>query len=142
MNTETLLIELGTEELPPKSLKNLAVTFYQQIKDQLDNANLTYEDIKWFATPRRLAVKVIKLEEKQADKEIEKRGPAVNVAFDAEGNPSKAAQGWARSNGISVDEAQRLKTDKGEWLLHRATQAGKTVEELIPTMVNFAITKF
>lgn len=141
MNTETLLIELGTEELPPKSLKNLAVTFYQQIKDQLDNANLAYEDIKWFATPRRLAVKVIKLEEKQADKEIEKRGPAVNVAFDGEGNPSKAAQGWARSNGISVDEAQRLKTDKGEWLLHRATQAGKTVEELIPTMVNFAITK-
>jgi glycyl-tRNA synthetase beta chain len=141
MNTETLLIELGTEELPPKSLKNLAVTFYQQIKDQLDNANLTYEDIKWFATPRRLAVKVIKLEEKQADKEIEKRGPAVNVAFDAEGNPSKAAQGWARSNGISVEEAQRLKTDKGEWLLHRATQSGKTVEELIPTMVNFAITK-
>ncbi len=141
MNTETLLIELGTEELPPKSLKNLAVTFYQQIKDQLDNANLTYEDIKWFATPRRLAVKVTKLEKKQADKEIEKRGPAVNVAFDAEGNPSKAAQGWARSNGISVDEAQRLKTDKGEWLLHRAIQAGKTVEELIPAMVNFAISK-
>jgi len=141
MNTETLLIELGTEELPPKSLKKLAVTFYQQIKDQLDSANLAYEDINWFATPRRLAVKVIKLEAKQADKEIEKRGPAVNVAFDAEGNASKAAQGWARSNGISVDEAQRLKTDKGEWLLHRATQAGKTIEELVPAMVNLAITK-
>ena len=141
MNTETLLIELGTEELPPKSLKNLAVTFYQQIKDQLDNANLTYEDIKWFATPRRLAVKVIKLEEKQADKEVEKRGPAINVAFDAEGNPSKAAQGWARSNGISIEEAQRLKTDKGEWLLHRATQAGKSVEALIPAMINVAVSK-
>lgn len=141
MNTETLLIELGTEELPPKSLKNLAVTLYQQIKDQLDNADLAYDDIKWFATPRRLAVKVTKLAEKQADKEIEKRGPAINVAFDAEGNPSKAAQGWARSNGISVDEAQRLKTDKGEWLLHRATQAGKTVEALIPDMVKFALSK-
>jgi len=141
MNTETLLIELGTEELPPKSLKNLAITFYQQIKDQLDSANLAYEDIKWFATPRRLAVKVIDLQEKQADKEIEKRGPAVNVAFDAEGNPSKAAQGWARSNGISVEEAQRLKTDKGEWLLHRATQTGKTVEALIPAMINVAVSK-
>ncbi len=141
MNTETLLIELGTEELPPKSLKNLAVTFFQQIKDQLDSADLAYEDIKWFATPRRLAVKVSKLAEKQADKEIEKRGPAVNVAFDAEGNPSKAAQGWARSNGISVEEAQRLKTDKGEWLLHRATQAGKTIDELLPAMVNFALGK-
>jgi glycyl-tRNA synthetase beta chain len=70
MNTETLLIELGTEELPPKSLKNLAVTFYQQIKDQLDSADLAYEEIKWFATPRRLAVKVSKLVEKQVDKEI------------------------------------------------------------------------
>ena len=141
MNTETLLIELGTEELPPKSLKNLAVTFYQQMKDQLDSADLAYEDIKWFATPRRLAVKVSMLVEKQADKEIEKRGPAVNVAFDAEGNASKAAQGWARSNGISVEEAQRLKTDKGEWLLHRATQAGKTVEALIPAMINVAVSK-
>jgi glycyl-tRNA synthetase beta chain len=141
MNTETLLIELGTEELPPKSLKNLAVTFYQQIKDQLDSAGLTYEDIQWFATPRRLAVKVSQLVEKQADKEIEKRGPAIDVAFDAEGNPSKAAQGWARSNGISVKEAQRLKTDKGEWLLHRATQTGKTIAELIPAMVNIAVSK-
>ncbi|AOW77223.1 glycine--tRNA ligase subunit beta [Colwellia sp. PAMC 20917] len=141
MNTETLLIELGTEELPPKSLKNLAVTFYQQIKDQLDSAGLTYEDIQWFATPRRLAVKVSQLVEKQADKAIEKRGPAIDVAFDAEGNPSKAAQGWARSNGISVEEAQRLKTDKGEWLLHRATQTGKTIAELIPAMVNIAVSK-
>ncbi|MBA6255186.1 MULTISPECIES: glycine--tRNA ligase subunit beta [unclassified Colwellia] len=141
MNTETLLIELGTEELPPKSLKNLAVTFYQQIKDQLDSADLAYEEIKWFATPRRLAVKVSKLVEKQADKEIEKRGPAVDVAFDAEGNASKAAQGWARSNGISVEEAQRLKTDKGEWLLHRATQPGKTVAALIPAMINVAVSK-
>ena len=141
MNTDTLLIELGTEELPPKSLKNLAVTFYQQIKDQLDSADLAYDDIKWFATPRRLAVKVSKLAEKQTDKEIEKRGPAVNVAFDTEGNASKAAQGWARSNGIAVEEAQRLKTDKGEWLLHRATQAGKTVEALIPAMINVAVSK-
>ncbi|TWX49149.1 glycine--tRNA ligase subunit beta [Colwellia hornerae] len=141
MNTETLLIELGTEELPPKSLKNLAVTFYQQIKDQLDNAGLAYQDIKWFATPRRLAVTVSQLVDKQADKEIEKRGPAVDVAFDANGEPSKAAQGWARSNGISVEEAQRLKTDKGEWLLHRATQTGKTVADLIPAMVNVAVSK-
>ena len=141
MNTETLLIELGTEELPPQSLKNLAVTFYQQIKDQLDSADLAYEDIKWFATPRRLAVKVSKLVEKQTDKKIEKRGPALNVAFDAEGNASKAAQGWARSNGISVEEAQRLKTDKGEWLLHRTTQAGKSIEALIPAMINIAVSK-
>ena len=141
MNKETLLIELGTEELPPKSLKMLATTFYSQIKEQLDNAKLNYSDIKWFATPRRFAVKVTELDAQQQDKVVEKRGPAVNVAFDEAGNPSKAAEGWARSNGISVDQAERLVTDKGEWLLHKATVTGKSVAELIPDMVNTALNK-
>lgn len=141
MIKETLLIELGTEELPPKSLKTLATSFFEGVKNQIDDAGLAYTDIKWFATPRRLAIKVIALEEKQADKEVEKRGPAVNVAFDDQGNPSKAAMGWARSNGIEVEQAERLVTDKGEWLLHRATQAGKTVAELIPDFVNNALNK-
>ena len=117
MNKETLLIELGTEELPPKSLKTLATAFYEGIKTGLEANDLSYDDIKWFATPRLLAVKVNGLIEKQSDKIVEKRGPAVNVAFDADGNASKAAQGWARSNGISVEQAERLVTDKGEWLL-------------------------
>ena len=141
MTTETLLIELGTEELPPKSLKTLATTFYDNIKSQLDSHNLTYSDIKWFATPRRLAVQVFDLVEKQEDKTVEKRGPAVNVAFDEAGNASKAAQGWARSNGIEVDQAERLVTDKGEWLLHRATVTGKAITELIPAMVTTALNK-
>ncbi len=141
MSKETLLIELGTEELPPKSLKTLAVTFFEQVKLQIDAAELQYSAIKWFATPRRLAIQVIDLDGKQQDKAIEKRGPAVNVAFDSEGNPSKAAEGWARSNGITIDQADRLKTDKGEWLLHKAIQPGKTVDELIPGFVNVAITK-
>ncbi|HBY85553.1 MAG TPA: glycine--tRNA ligase subunit beta, partial [Colwellia sp.] len=75
MTTETLLIELGTEELPPKSLKTLATAFYDNIKSQLDSNNLTYSDIKWFATPRRFAVQVFDLIEKQEDKTVEKRGP-------------------------------------------------------------------
>lgn len=141
MTTETLLIELGTEELPPKLLKTLATTFYQQIKDQLERAELTFSEITWFATPRRLAVSVKELTAYQADKKVEKRGPAVNVAFDAEGNASRAAQGWARSNGISVEQAERLVTDKGEWLLYRAEQKGKKVAELIPVMVNKALSK-
>jgi len=141
MKTETLLIELGTEELPPKSLKTLAIAFYDSIKAQLDSHDLAYSDIKWFATPRRLAVQVFDLVDKQQDKQIEKRGPAVNVAFDAEGNASKAAMGWARSNGITVEDAQRLVTDKGEWLLHRATVAGKDISDLVPDMVNVALNK-
>jgi len=141
MNNETLLIELGTEELPPKSLKTLAQTFCDQVKTQLDGAEFTYSDIKWFATPRRLAIKITELVEKQQDKIVEKRGPAVNVAFDESGEPSKAAQGWARSNGITVEQAERLVTDKGEWLLHKAKQEGKSVFDVIPDFVNHAIAK-
>ena len=141
MTTETLLIELGTEELPPKSLNILATTLFEQIKSHLDKADLTYSDIRWFATPRRLAVQVDDLIAQQADKIIEKRGPAVSVAFDEEGNASKAAMGWARSNGITVEQAERLTTDKGEWLLYKANQTGKTVKELIPDMVNQALSK-
>ena len=141
MTTETLLIELGTEELPPKSLKTLATAFYDNIKSQLDGYDLSYAEIKWFATPRRLAVQVIELTNKQADKVVEKRGPAVNVAFDEQGQPSKAAMGWARSNGITVEQAERLVTPKGEWLLHKATVAGKTINELVPDMVTSALNK-
>ncbi len=141
MTTETLLIELGTEELPPKTLKTLATSFFDNIKSQLDSHDLTYSDIKWFATPRRFAVQVFDLVDKQQDKTVEKRGPAVNVAFDEAGNASKAAQGWARSNGIAVEEAQRLVTDKGEWLLHKATVVGKQVTDLVPAMVTTALNK-
>jgi len=141
MTTETLLIELGTEELPPKSLKTLATAFFTNIKSQLDSNDLAYADIKWFATPRRLAVQVIGLIDKQADKVVEKRGPAVNVAYDEQGQPSKAAMGWARSNGITVDQAERLTTPKGEWLLHKATVAGKGISELVPDMVTTALNK-
>lgn len=141
MSTETLLIELGTEELPPKSLKTLAIAFYENIKAQLDSNDLSYAEIKWFATPRRLAVQVLELSDKQADKVVEKRGPAVDVAFDENGQASKAAQGWARSNGITVEQAERLTTPKGEWLLHKATIAGKTISELVPEMVTSALNK-
>ncbi|TKB46416.1 glycine--tRNA ligase subunit beta [Thalassotalea mangrovi] len=141
MSTNTLLIELGTEELPPKSLKKLATAFYEQITEQLNAAELSFDDAKWFASPRRLAVQVAGLVDKQEDKTVEKRGPAVNVAFDADGNATKAAEGWARSNGITVDQAERLTTDKGEWLLHVASQPGKPVQELIPAMVNQAVSK-
>jgi len=141
MINETLLIELGTEELPPKSLKTLAIAFYDNIKSQLDSNDLSYSDIKWFATPRRLAIQVIGLDDKQADKVVEKRGPAVNVAFDEQGQPSKAAKGWARSNGITIEQAERLITPKGEWLLHKATVSGKTIHELVPDMVVTALSK-
>lgn len=125
------LIELGTEELPPTQLRTLAEAFAANFEAELKGASLTHEGVKWYAAPRRLALKVAALAEGQADKVVEKRGPAISVAFDAEGNPTKAAQGWARGNGITVDQADRLKTDKGEWLLFKQEVKGQATTEIV-----------
>lgn len=139
MTTENLLIELGTEELPPKALKKLALGFRDGLVSQLESAELSFDSVEWFAAPRRLAVRIKSLESKQSDKQVEKRGPAVQAAFDQDGNPTKAAMGWARGCGIEVSEAGRHKTDKGEWLLHVATVAGKSLEELVEGFIVQAI---
>ncbi|WP_290653500.1 glycine--tRNA ligase subunit beta [Idiomarina sp.] len=139
MNTDNLIVELGTEELPPKALKNLSEAFAQGIMQGLQQNELQYNNLRALATPRRLAVSVEGLQAQQADKVVEKRGPSVDVAFDADGNPTKAAQGWARSNGIEVSQAQRLKTDKGEWLLHKAEVKGQSIETLLPGIVESAL---
>ncbi|CAM2962867.1 glycine--tRNA ligase subunit beta [Vibrio rarus] len=137
---KNFLIELGTEELPPKALRSLAEAFAANFEAGLKAAELSHEGIKWYAAPRRLALKVTQLAEGQADKVVEKRGPAISVAFDAEGNPTKAAQGWARGNGITVEQADRLKTDKGEWLLFKQEVAGKPVQELVMDIAAKALT--
>ncbi|WP_435236026.1 glycine--tRNA ligase subunit beta [Psychromonas sp. PT13] len=141
MSKENLLIELGTEELPPKSLRKLAESFASNVEAELVKAELAFDNVRWLASPRRLALIVANLEKAQADKIVEKRGPAVNVAFDAEGQATKAAQGWARSNGITVEQAERLVTDKGEWLLFKSEVKGLDVSELIPDIAARALTK-
>ena len=128
---KNFLIELGTEELPPKALRSLAEAFAANFEAGLKAADLAHQGVKWYATPRRLALKVAELDEGQADKIVEKRGPAIASAFDADGNPTKAAQGWARGNGITVEQAERLKTDKGEWLLHKEEVKGQPVKGLV-----------
>ncbi|WP_068711285.1 glycine--tRNA ligase subunit beta [Vibrio tritonius] len=125
------LIELGTEELPPTQLRTLAEAFAANFEKELKDAELSHQGVKWYATPRRLALKVTDLAGAQSDKVVEKRGPAVNVAFDAEGNATKAAQGWARGNGITVEQADRLKTDKGEWLLFKQEVKGQPTQDII-----------
>jgi glycyl-tRNA synthetase beta chain len=141
VRTENCLIELGTEELPPKALKSLGEAFATQFEAALTQADLSFDSVSWFAAPRRLAVYVSGLAEGQADKVVEKRGPAVSAAFDADGNPTKAAQGWARGNGIDVADAERLVTDKGEWLLHKAHVPGQSVAELLEGLINQAVSK-
>ncbi len=141
MAEQNFLIELGTEELPPKALRTLAQAFADNFESELKTADLGYESVKWFATPRRLAVKVNKLAQQQPDKVVEKRGPSIAQAFDAEGNPSKAAQGWARGNGITVEQAERLVTDKGEWLLFKQEVKGQAAEDLLVGMADTALAK-
>jgi glycyl-tRNA synthetase beta chain len=139
MSKENLLIELGTEELPPKSLRKLAESFASNVEAELIKAELAFANVRWLASPRRLALIVSGLTKAQEDKIVEKRGPAVNVAFDEQGQPTKAAQGWARSNGITVEQAERLVTDKGEWLLFKSEVKGQTVAELIPEIAARAL---
>ena len=141
MTTQNFLVEIGTEELPPKALKTLATSFADNVEAELNQAGLTFEKIEWFAAPRRLAVKVLNLATQQPSKEIEKRGPAVSAAFDAEGKPTKAAEGWARGCGITVDQAERIATDKGEWLVHRAKIEGQPTKNLLNDIVANALAK-
>ena len=141
MTTQNFLVEIGTEELPPKALKTLATSFADNVEVELNQAGLSFDKIEWFAAPRRLAVKVLNLATQQPSKEIEKRGPAVSAAFDAEGKPTKAAEGWARGCGITVEQAERIATDKGEWLVHRAKIEGQPTKNLLNDIVANALAK-
>lgn len=141
MTTQNFLVEIGTEELPPKALKTLATSFADNVEAELIQAGLSFDKIEWFAAPRRLAVKVLNLATQQPSKEIEKRGPAVSAAFDAEGKPTKAAEGWARGCGITVEQAERIATDKGEWLIHRAKIEGQPTKNLLNDIVANVLAK-
>lgn len=139
MTNKNLLLELGTEELPPKSLRNLAQSLHDSFVKQLKDEGLEFASSKWYATPRRLALFIEGLADKQEDKEVEIKGPAVKAAFDAEGNPTKAALGWANANGISIDQAQRLETPKGAWLYIKTLKKGKQAVEVVPKMFKNAL---
>ncbi|MDN3435913.1 glycine--tRNA ligase subunit beta [Pseudoalteromonas sp. APC 3356] len=141
MSAENLLVEIGTEELPPKSLRKLAEAFAANLTAELESLELAHQGVSWYASPRRLGLQVKALDAKQQDKEVEKRGPATKAAFDAEGNPTKAAMGWARGCGIEVKDAQTLETDKGTWLLHIAKVAGQETKLLMADAISKALAK-
>lgn len=129
------LVELFTEELPPKSLLKLASAFSQQLAEGLQKANLTFARTDYYASPRRLAVIVRDLIDAQADQVIERKGPALAQAFDANGNPSKACEGFARSCGITPAELITIKNDQGEWVGYKQQVLGKPVTALLPILV-------
>ncbi len=138
---QDFFVEIGTEELPPKSLKLLATSFQQNIIEELNRLELTFSDSQWYAAPRRLAVRINQLAAQQADKVVEKRGPALAGAFDAAGQPTKAASAWAAANGITVEQAERLETDKGAWLIHKAKVTGQATVALLEQVIATALAK-
>lgn len=137
----TLLVEVGTEELPPTALKALGMAFAHEIVTRLKAASLggDYSERRWFATPRRLAVLIPGLALRQPDVGQTKAGPSVDVAFDEDGKPTKAAQGFARSAGVPVEDLKRIKTDKGERIAAETTEKGRPSVELIPEIVDNAL---
>lgn len=138
MAVDTLLLELGAEELPPTALDALSDAFAAGVEKGLQEADIPFEGVTAYATPRRLAVQVKNLADKQPDREVERRGPALAAAF-KEGAPTKAAEGFARSCGVSVDELIHLETDKGTWLGFREHQPGESVQALLPDILRKAI---
>ena len=134
-DNKDLLFELGCEELPPKSLLKLSNALLSGIEAGLKEAELNYTSAHAYASPRRLAVIINGLNTSQPDKSVEKRGPAVQAAFAEDGTPSKAAQGFARGCGVTVDQLDRLKTDKGEWLAFNQEVKGLPTEQLIPGII-------
>jgi glycyl-tRNA synthetase beta chain len=141
MKKHDALIEIFTEELPPKALWRLANAFSTSVEASLKEAGLQCLAVKPLAAPRRLALIISELDEAQATQAVERRGPAIAAAFDKEGKPTKAAEGFAKSCGTSVEKLERMKTDKGEWLCYCATEEGKTTESLLPNMVNKALSQ-
>ena len=135
------LIELGTEELPPKSLKSLSQDFAELVRSALEARGLAPAKVEVFATPRRLAMLLRDVPTQQADQLIEKRGPALQAALDKQGNPSKAAQGFAKSCGVSFDQLSRRETDKGSWLYFEKTEAGLSLQTVLPDLVSEALRK-
>ncbi len=134
--TIDLLVEIGTEELPPKALKKLSAAFTDGIVTGFQETGLHAAEVIAYAAPRRLAVWLKGIPAQQADQIVEKRGPAVQAAFDKEGNPSKAALGFASSCGVEFSALQRLETDKGAWLMFRHTQPGQTTAQLFAAIVD------
>lgn len=139
MSSSDFLVEIGTEELPPKALRPLMEAFGENLAAAIDEARLAHGAVHTYASPRRLTVLVEKLATKQDDREVDQKGPPTKVAFDDDGKPTPAAKAFASKCGVTVDELGREQTKKGEWLTFRSVEQGKAAAELLPEMVERAL---
>ena len=139
MSKRDFLVEIGIEELPPKSLFNLAQAFADGVAKGLGTSGVKHGEIEWFATPRRLAVRVNGLADHQPDQEIKRQGPAVANAFDASGQPTKAALGFAASCGVALDQLQQVDGPKGKVLQFVGVKKGEPTTSLLPGIVSTSL---
>ncbi|MDX1491347.1 MAG: glycine--tRNA ligase subunit beta [Pseudohongiellaceae bacterium] len=139
MATKDFLVEIGTGELPPKALKQLSTAFSNGIKSSLQKANLSFDSLQSFASPRRLAVRINKLQTKQEDKSVERFGPAVAAAYDKDGKPSPAANGFARSCSVALEELEQLEKDGVLKLAYRSVVKGQDTSELLADIVTSSL---
>ena len=135
----TILFELGCEELPPKSLKPLRDALQASVTEQLNEAEIGFDSIKAFAAPRRLAIRIEGISDKQPDRSEQKRGPAIKAAFDSDGNPTRAAMGFAKGLGIDASELITINTDKGDYVGYEQIIQGQETTELLPTIFQTAL---
>lgn len=136
---QDLLIEIGTEELPPASLRELANTLCQNLEKQLENNGIDHEKGTSYCTPRRLAVLIPQVQSEQKERVVVRRGPSVNAAFGADGLPTKALEGFARSCGVEVEDLSRDLSEKGAWMVFRSVEAGQTTAQLLPQIIENAL---
>ncbi|MDH3862322.1 MAG: glycine--tRNA ligase subunit beta, partial [Gammaproteobacteria bacterium] len=139
MKPADLLVEIGTEELPPKALRGLMDAFATNLGGAIDEARLEHGDVHAYASPRRLAVIVEKLAASQEDRRLSQKGPPVSVAYDDDGNPLPPATAFAKKCGVDVAELGRVKTDKGEWLAAETVEKGETSAALLPALIEQAL---
>ena len=133
------LIEIGTEELPPKALSTLSEAFVAGIAAGLEKARLAHGQVAGFATPRRLAVRVLRLAAQQPEQHVRRRGPPVSAAFDGAGVPTRAALAFAASCGTTVEALERIEEGKGTFLYFAGTRAGERTVQLLPALVQAAL---
>ncbi|MGC1182690.1 glycine--tRNA ligase subunit beta [Legionella sp.] len=130
------IFELGCEELPSGSVWALADEFANQLLAALDKAQLSYGEVKRFATPRRLAVYIQNLQTEQKSQMITRRGPAVIAAYDKEGKPTQALLGFSKSCGVALEQLSKIETDKGGWIVCEIPTHVNKTKELLPVFIS------
>jgi glycyl-tRNA synthetase beta chain len=139
MSKRDFLVEIGTEELPPASLFTLAAAFAEGVTKGFAAAGIKHGDVKWFATPRRLAVFAAGVADQQPDQVIKRQGPSIANAFGPDGQPTKAALGFAASCGVSIEQLQQVEGPKGKVLQFEGSKKGEATTALLPGIVTASL---